>query len=41
MDRENILVEIDLLRNNSQHPSIISLKEVFEDRKKITIVMEL
>jgi len=40
-ERDNISVEIDLLRNYGNHPNILCLKEVFEDKKRITLVTEL
>mmetsp|Transcript_11494 Transcript_11494/g.15961 ORF Transcript_11494/g.15961 Transcript_11494/m.15961 type:complete len:396 (-) Transcript_11494:500-1687(-) len=38
---ENCQNEIEILRTHGHHPNVVSLKEVFEDRKRIIMVMEL
>eukprot|EP01114_Cavostelium_apophysatum_P024052 TRINITY_DN9285_c1_g1_i1.p1 TRINITY_DN9285_c1_g1~~TRINITY_DN9285_c1_g1_i1.p1 ORF type:complete len:401 (+),score=116.65 TRINITY_DN9285_c1_g1_i1:189-1391(+) len=40
-DRDTLMNEIDILKKYSKHPNIITLKEVFEDRKRLILVLEL
>jgi len=39
-ERENLSTEIEILREYGNHPNIITLKEVFEDRKRLILVLE-
>jgi NUAK family SNF1-like kinase len=41
LDRDNIMLEIELMRTYCAHPHILQLKDVFEDRKRIILVLEL
>jgi len=40
-EKDNLMNEIDILKNYSNHPNIITLKEVYEDRKRLVLIMEL
>ena len=35
------MLEIELMRTYCAHPYILQLKDVFEDRKRIILVLEL
>jgi len=40
-DKENVLNEIEILKNYCDHPHIISLKEVYDDRRRTVLILEL
>lgn len=40
LERENLTNETEILKNCC-HPNIVTLKDVFEDRKRVVLVMEL
>jgi len=39
-EKENLYTEIEILRTYGDHPNIIKLKEVYEDRKRLILVLE-
>jgi len=39
-ERENLSTEIDIRRTYGHHPNIISLKDVYEDRRRLVLVLE-
>jgi len=40
-EKENLSTEVEILRTYGNHPNIVTLKEVFEDRKRLVLVLEL
>ena len=39
--REEIIIEIDIMRQAVSHPGVVQLQEVYESQREIVIILEM